>query len=359
MAGLYGLGLKAGDKVILSLSRNEEFIPAFWGCLLGGIIPAPLAPPASLYSPNPALEKLQGVWHTLGEPLVLVSPNLIEQDCEQPRDHCLISEDKLSAPSSLRRSQPAASFHEAGSTDTAFIQFSSGSVGHPKGVLLSHQNLLSNIRAIESGLALQKDDIGLGWMPLFHDMGLIGYHLSPLHFGINHFLINTMDFVRRPLLWLDSLEKHGATITAAPNFAQALILKRLRGNPLKQWDLSRVRLVLNGAEPISVELMQRFMEKMSGFGLDPQAMFPVYGLAEATLAVAFSPTGETPRIEYLDRRELQNHHKVLLVNPDAPSAVPFTSVGFPVRGCEARIVDESGHDFLARPSAIFRPGEIM
>ena len=176
-------------------------------------------------------------------------------------------------------------------------------------------------------------------MPLFHDMGLIGYHLTPLHFCINQFHINTLDFIRKPLLWLDSLEKYGGTITAGPNFSQTVLLERLKRNPQKRWNLSKVRLVLNGAEPISVDLMQRFMKKMSGFGLDSRAMLPVYGLAEATLAVAFSPHKEEPLIEYLNRQELQKHHKALPAIPEDPSAAPYSSVGFPVQGCEVRIVD--------------------
>lgn len=234
--------------------------------------PVPLTPPTSLYSPNPALEKLQNVWNTLREPFVLVPENLLDGEYDRKQANS-IPENKFLKLSAVRKDQPTTSFHNAQPTDTAFIQFSSGSTGQPKGVLLSHQNLLSNIRAIEAGLALQKDDIGLSWMPLFHDMGLVGYHLTPLHFGINHFLINTMDFVRKPLLWLDSLEKRAATITAAPNFGQALVLKRLKGDSKKLWNLSKVRLVLNGAEPISVDLMQRFIKKCPGLGWTPGQCF--------------------------------------------------------------------------------------
>jgi acyl-CoA synthetase (AMP-forming)/AMP-acid ligase II/acyl carrier protein len=211
----------------------------------------------------------------------------------------------------------------------------------PKGVVLTHKNILTNIRAI--GIALNEDTsyLLLNWMPFYHDMGLIGFHLTPVYYCVDQFHINTMDFVKHPLLWLDSLEKYGATITAAPNFGQALLLSRLERQQKKKWDLSSVRVILNGAEPISVAVMHRFMEKLSGFQLDAKTMFPVYGLAEATLAVTFPPLDEMPQIESLNRRELQLYHRAVSADAGDTTAIDFVNVGFPVADCEVRIVDEA------------------
>jgi acyl-CoA synthetase (AMP-forming)/AMP-acid ligase II/acyl carrier protein len=332
-------GLKAGDKLILVLSCNEDFVPAFWGCILGGIIPAPLPAPISFSTPSPTLERLHNVWQVLEQPYILLSEAFVDQRADKPTaTH--IPEQNFLTFSALQNSQSEKAFHEAKASDIALIQFSSGSTGRPKGVMLTHDNVLSNVRAIENGLAMHDQDIGLSWMPLYHDMGLIGFHLVPLHFQINHFLMNTSDFIRRPLQWLDSLEKHQATITAAPNFSQTMVLNRLGRKQQKKCDLACVRLILNGAEPISVPLMSRFISEMSGFGIKPQAMFPVYGLAEATLAVTFPEIGEVPGVETLRRQDLQINGLAVTADADDASVIRFANVGFPVQDCNVRIVDD-------------------
>lgn len=338
LAGLRQLDLKARDKVILALSRNEELIPAFWGCVLGGMLPVPLPALTSLHSPNLALEKLHNVWQVLESPPVLVDARLLDRQSEkQSATHTW--EDKLFSFDAIRQEQPATDFYTASPTEPAFIQFSSGSTGDPKGVILTHQNLLCNLRAIAVSIQPQKDDISLNWMPLYHDMGLIGFHLVPIHSCVSQFHLNTVNFVRHPLLWLDSLEKYRATVTGAPNFSQALVLERLRKSA-KKWNLSAVRVLFNGAEPIAVDLMQQFMVKMVNYGLDPKAMFPVYGLAEASLVVTSPTLGAPPRIESLQRQALQIHHQAIPAEPGDATAIQFASVGVPVQGCEVRIVDD-------------------
>jgi len=340
LGGLHRSGLKAGDKLILALSGNEEFLPAFWGCILGGIIPVPLPAPISLFTAGPALDRLHNVWKVLEKPYILLSEAVVDQAADKPTaTH--IPEQNFLTFSALRNFQSETAVHKAQASDIAYVQFSSGSTGRPKGVMLTHQNILSNVRAIETGLAMHEKDITLSWMPLYHDMGLIGYHLVPLHFKINHFLMNTSDFIRRPLQWLDSLEKHRATITAAPNFSQTMVLNHLGRKEHKKWDLSSVRLILNGAEPIAVSLMSRFTKEMSGFGIKPQAMLPVYGLAEATLAVTFPRIGELPGIETLFRSGLQSDGRAVPANTGDVSAIRFANVGFPLQDCQVRIVNDA------------------
>jgi len=340
LGGLHQSGLKAGDRLILALSGNEDFVPAFWGCILGGIIPAPLPAPISLFTPGPALERLRNVWQVLEKPYILLSEHLLDRASDRSMA-TTVSEDTFLTFPAIRQPRSEAAVHKAQPDDIAFVQFSSGSTGRPKGVMLTHQNILSNVQAVETGLAMNDNDIGFSWMPLYHDMGLIGFHLVPLHFQINHFLMNTSDFIRRPLQWLDSLEQHQATITAAPNFSQTMILNHLRRKEQKKWDLSSVRLILNGAEPIAVSLMSGFTKEMSGFGIKPQAMLPVYGLAEATLAVTFPKIGEMPDIETLSRRDLQINAQAVAADADDASIIRFANVGFPVQGCNVRIVNDA------------------
>ena len=338
--GLKRAGLKTGDKLVLALSVNEEFVPAFWGCILAGMVPVPVPAAASFAGAGVMEKRLAGVWEFLKKPPLLVSSreSFLSQDAAGAFDG--IADSLLSFPE-VSAHPPLSNFYDADPGEVAFIQFSSGSTGRPKGVCLTHANILANVRAIEAGLAMNGRDITLSWMPLYHDMGLIGFHLVPLHFGIDQFLIPTGDFLRRPLRWLESLARKRATITAAPNFSQTLVLKHLERGKAGARDLSRVRLVLNGAEPISAGLMTRFMAAMAGFGMGQAAMLPVYGLAEATLAVAFAPLEERPGIERVDRQQMQHHARAVPAAGAAQAdAMELVHVGRPLKCCEIRIVDD-------------------
>ena len=194
--------------------------------------------------------------------------------------------------------------HTPNPEDTAFIQFSSGSTSEPKGVVLTHHNIMSNINAINIGTNYTKADISLSWMPLTHDMGLLGFHLNMLSLGISQCLMPTDLFSRRPLLWLDMVSELKATVTCSPNFGYKHYLKALRNKAPEGIDLSHVRVIYNGAEPISIELCDQFLDTLAGVGLAKGTMFTVYGLAEATLAVAFPKPGEPYRAVYLDRHAM-------------------------------------------------------
>jgi len=340
LGGLRQAGLKQGDVLVLAPSCNEEFIPAFWGCILGGIIPAPLPSPVNLFTPSPALERLHNVWNVLQQPYILLSENLRDQEPGKLKAALSIPKNKIIEFTAIQKYSQETEIYTSRASETAFIQFSSGSTGRPKGIILTHHNILSNISAVEAGLEMNGKDAGLSWMPLYHDMGLIGFHLVPLHFQINHFLMNTSDFIRRPLQWLDSLEKHQATITAAPNFSQTMVLNHLGRKRQKKWDLSKVRLILSGAEPISVRLMTKFMNKMDAFGMESKALLPVYGLAEATLAVTFPKIGKRPKIETLSKQELQTNGLAVYSDPGDDSAIRFANVGFSLQDCKVRVVDD-------------------
>ncbi|HEY0610279.1 MAG TPA: beta-ketoacyl synthase N-terminal-like domain-containing protein, partial [Chitinophaga sp.] len=224
--------------------------------------------------------------------------------------------------------------------DIAFIQFSSGSTGSPKGVVLTHRNLLTNVMAIIEAAALSENDTTLSWMPLTHDMGLIGFHLTPLIGSMRQCIMPVDLFVRNPARWLQSLSVYKATVSSSPNFGYKHLLRQLNGNRQEGIDLSTVRLIMNGAEPISMELCREFLDAMAPYGLKQETMYTVYGLAEATLAVTFPVPGQAASGVRVSRKCLGAGQHVLV---DASADhVEFANLGKPVSHCCVRIANEKG-----------------
>ena len=289
---LQAFGARPGDRVILHTSSNEQFLDGFWACLLGGLVPVPVAVGIS----DDHRQKLLQVFAQLGNPMVYTE----DAQLSRLRDYATASGTTAQVDALVRRSlivervtdisRPGRE-HPVTADDVAFIQFSSGSTSTPKGVVLTHRNLMTNIGAIIERGRFTDRDVSLSWMPLTHDMGLIGFHLCMFTANIEHTIMDTRLFSRRPLLWLEEASRIGATLLSSPNFGYKHFLKMYESKGLDGLDLSRVRLLFNGAEPISVALCRRFMQEMQRFGLPASAMYPVYGLAEASLAVSLPEPG--------------------------------------------------------------------
>lgn len=338
---LQELGARPGDRLILLLSGNEPFIDAFWAAVMGGIIPVPVGPGIS----DEHRHKLLRIASKLGTPYLYTEQRLLDRVGEfarqqgqaqlfeslRARSFLVDALESIGRPGRVHRSRPE---------DVAFIQFSSGSTSQPKGVVLTHANLIANIRAVSEAAALSEHDVGLSWMPLTHDMGLIGFHLMMFANRMRAHLMPTELFVRRPLLWLQRASELHASILCSPNFGYRHYLNVLGQRPVDGIDLSAVRLLFNGAEPISVELCEEFLTRLAPTGLQRRSLFPVYGLAEATLAVSFPEPGTPPRVLALDRHRLRMGTRVHELQSGHPDALQLMSVGRPVPLCELRITDE-------------------
>jgi acyl-CoA synthetase (AMP-forming)/AMP-acid ligase II/aryl carrier-like protein len=338
---LQALGAQRGDKLIIFLNNNEQFIDGFWAAVCGGIVPVPLAVGISdehrhkllrvarklgkayLYTDAKTLERLSALAADVGETALF----------EDLRARAFLVESltDISRPGKVYRSVPG---------DLAFIQFSSGSTSEPKGVMLTHENLIANSEGAAEVDKYAPDDVSLSWMPLTHDMGLIGFFIMQFNKHVHINLMPTDLFVRRPLLWMQLASKKRATITCSPNFGYRHFLKVLGERKLDGVDLSSIRSIYNGAEPISVELCNEFMRTLAYTGLKRHAMFPVYGMAEASLAVTFPQPGTDYRWIRVNRQKL-GIGTVIEVNPASRDVVELMSVGRAVPSIDVRITDDA------------------
>ena len=339
---LQAMGAQRGDKMIIFLSNNEQFLDGFWAAVCGGIVPVPLAVGIS----DEHRRKLLRVAHKLGKPLLYTDAKNLERlevlaaqvgetavfNELKSRSFLVESITDISRPGKLFRPAP---------DDLAFIQFSSGSTSEPKGVLLSHGNLIANTQGSTSVDQFNDQDVSLSWMPLTHDMGLIGFFLMQFANRVHIHLMPTELFVRRPLLWLQVAAKKRVTITCSPNFGYRHFLKVLGDRKLDGVDLSSIRLIYNGAEPISVDLCNEFMNRLAYTGLKRQSMYPVYGLAEASLAVTLPEPGSDYRWVRVNRHKLAVGVPIDLNPADNRDALELMCVGRAVPNTEVRIADDS------------------
>jgi acyl transferase domain-containing protein/acyl-CoA synthetase (AMP-forming)/AMP-acid ligase II/acyl carrier protein len=339
--GLLAAGVEPGTPLPLVADRGDTFQPMFWGALAAGAVPVPLAAEPRRIGP---------VWELLGRPPVMVDESTTtvaaavgdsydDSDGNGPRGE-LKGSIRLLPLDELRRGRPPQQLPRPAAHDVAFLQFSSGSTGAPKGVELSHAAILANLRQIRAAMAITSEDVIATWMPYFHDMGLIGTHLVPMAARLKQIRIEPLSFAKRPALWFEAAARHRATLLSAANFALGLAVRRVADTALAGLDLSCVRLLLVGAEPISPRIWREFTARTAPAGLAPRALLPVYGLAEATLAVTVPPLGETAAPVVLDRAAL-SRNQVVETDPGG-HAVELMDLGRPVQGSEVRITGDSG-----------------
>jgi acyl-CoA synthetase (AMP-forming)/AMP-acid ligase II len=332
-------GLKAGDQMLLIAPNNEAFLVGFWAALLGGIVPVPL----SLGTTSDHRDKIFRIAALLDAPAVFTDRIIWSRLARHAESYRApipaarpVFHEPAAAPASPGR--PVSRLP----SDIAFIQFSSGSTGKPKGVVLTHANVLSGIDSLAQAWGVVEDDVVLSWLPLTHDLGLVGLHLMMMAIGVEQHLWPTEAFARRPLRWSKLATRTGATILCSPNFGLRHFLFASGNSILTDVDLGKVRTIITGAEPISASICEHFMERLAPYGLRPRSLRPGYGLAEATLGVATTRLDEPWSVRYFDRQELTPGRVARLVAPAHPRALGIVSVGRVVPEMDMKITDAEG-----------------
>lgn len=332
--GLDALGIEPGERVGIMLPSGPDYLAAFYGALWVGAIPTPLYPPFRLDQLEDYVTRQSAILKVAGV-RTLVSFDRAKPIVPLLKMHCpglerVVTVPELDGAAPPRRPHPH-----------ALIQFTSGSTGLPKGVVLSHANLLHNIRGYGHAMNLGPDDVTISWLPLYHDMGLIGTMLGSVYHGQPLALMGPQDFLARPSRWLWAVHRFRGTISPAPNFAYEICASKISDQELEGLDLSSWRIALNGAEAVRPETLARFTERYAPHGFDEGAHFPAYGLAEASLAVTFPPPGRGPLLETLSRERLEADGVVVTCGPDE-RPLTLVACGRPLPEMEVRVVSPQG-----------------
>jgi fatty-acyl-CoA synthase len=341
-ADLHARGLKKGDRLAIAVPDPDEFVLSFLGAVMGGIVPVPISPQLSFKNIESYHDTVAHIVRASGASLLLTTPSTRQfVDPVAPRVDTLqgvITVDEIGQAGGGDGVDVAVD-----PTDLAFLQFTSGSTSRPKGVMVTHRNLAWNSESFMiHGLGKDSSvDKGVTWLPLFHDMGLIGFVVGTLFTDIPVVFLPTASFVRNPKIWLDKIHQHKGTITYAPNFAYALVTKRLKEKEVAELDLSSLRRTGCGAEPIQAKTLREFAHKLAPARFDPRSFLPSYGMAEATLAITFVPRDTGVRADTIDKKALEQGEAKAAGG--AAEAHELVNCGRPFPEHEIAVVDEQGN----------------
>ena len=345
-ADLAQRGIGRGDTVALMLPTSPDFFLAFAGTLLAGATPVPIYPPFRADRIAEYAERQSAILANAGARLLVTFREAVS--VAKLLKPLVPSLEGVVTAESLVQSRAAAplglQLHSRAS-DLALLQYTSGSTGNPKGVMLTHANLLANVRAIGEALGIRNDDVGVTWLPLYHDMGLIGSWLMPLYFGMPIVVLSPLAFLSRPARWLRAFHRYRGTMSAAPNFAYELAAAKISEEEIQGLDLTSWRAGLNGAEPVLPATLDRFAARFAKCGFRRETLLPVYGLAEASLAVTIPPVGRGPLVDRLDRAAFTQEGRAVPAadaSAEDSNVISFVSAGPPVPRHEVRIVNDRG-----------------
>ncbi|MEE9451272.1 MAG: 1-acylglycerol-3-phosphate O-acyltransferase [Gammaproteobacteria bacterium] len=344
--GLISHGIKPGETIAIMLPTSEAFFYTFFGILLLGAIPVPIYPPFRPDQIGSYVKREAAIFRN-AEIRVLVTFDQAKRLSKLLADF-IPSLKAVTTFEALQVHDAPLLDMEITAEDPALIQYTSGSTGDPKGVLLTHRNLLANIRAYGERLQIKPSDVVVSWLPLYHDMGLIGAWLGSLYYGVPLTILSPITFLLYPERWLRAIHYHRATLSAGPNFAYELCVRRLDEQALQGLDLSSWRLALNGAEAIHPNTLRSFSEKFSRYGFKAEAMFPVYGLAECSVALSFPKIGRKFLIDRIDREKFMKQQIAVKVTDERVAAMEFVCCGQPLSGHEIRIVGDDGKPVAER-----------
>jgi 1-acyl-sn-glycerol-3-phosphate acyltransferase len=339
--GLANADIHSGDAVALMLPTSTDYFVAFMGVLTAGAIAVPIYPPVSARHLEDYLQRQVGILDN-AQVKALVTTHDAARVARVVRDS-VSSIQRVTTLVSITSERRTEVRPPVAPGDIALLQYTSGSTGAPKGVVLTHADLLANIRAMARAAAVSSDDVFVSWLPLYHDMGLIGAWLGSLCVGFPFLVMSPLSFLARPVRWLQSISDHAATLSAAPNFAFDLCARKIDDADLAGLDLSSWRMAFNGAEPVSAATLERFTARFAPYGLRGDALAPVYGLAEAGVGLTFPPPGRAPRIDRVERHALTHAGVATPVGPGDAGALRVVACGRPLPGYEVRIVDAVGN----------------
>ncbi len=345
-ASLQQKGIMQGESVAIMLPSGPDYFYSFFGILFAGGVPVPIYPPARPSQLEDHMRRHVGILSNSLASILITLPeaksvaHLLKS--QVPNLTQIVTVDELESENAALVPMSMTA------QDIAFLQYTSGSTGSPKGVVLTHENLLSNIRAMGQVVKAGPQDVFVSWLPLYHDMGLIGAWLGSLYFAALFVNMSPLSFLVRPERWLWAIHRYHGTLSASPNFGYEFCLKRLKHEELKRLELSSWRCAFNGAEPVSPETLLRFIDYYAKYGFSPSAMMPVYGLAESSVGLAFPPVGRGVVVDTIERNTFMQAARAQPTHYEDSRALRFVSSGPPLPNHEIRIVDQAGNEMPER-----------
>ena len=345
-AGLQSLGVGSQHPVAIMLPTGTGYFYSFFGILLAGCIPVPLYPPARPSQLEDHIRRHTSILNNCQPAILITVPEaktiarLLKSQVESIKHIVTVEE--------LRDSGKSLQPYENKPEDIAFIQYTSGSTGTPKGVVLTHQNLLANIRAMGAVVNANSDDVFVSWLPLYHDMGLIGAWLGSMYFAARFVVMSPLAFLTKPQRWLWAIHRYGGTLSASPNFGYEFCVRRIADEDLENLDLSSWRAAFNGAEPVSPDTVKRFCDRYADYGFRREAYMPVYGLAENSVGLAFPPLNRGPLIDRVQREVFMQTGEAVPATDDDTNAIEFVACGRVLANHQIRVVDNANKEAFNR-----------
>jgi fatty-acyl-CoA synthase len=340
-AGLRAAGLKRNDCVAIMLPTCVEFFQAFFGVMLAGGVAVPIYPPARPDKIEEYVRRQVAILRN-AEVRFLIGFDRVKAVSKIMRVSIpsLIDATTVEALREVGEQAPKIVVDPA---ESAFIQYTSGSTGDPKGVVLKHSNILANVQGIGHSVQVRPTDVGVSWLPLYHDMGLIGSWLFCLFYAVPITILSPIAFLTRPERWLWALSDSGASLCPAPNFAYELCSRKIPDSAIEGLDLSRWRVAINAGEAVHPETLEHFAERFRPYGFRPESYVPCYGLAESTVALAFPQINRPPIIDTIRRDHFETEGRAVPAEPGDPNVIRFVANGRPMPGHEIRLVDDQGN----------------
>ena len=345
-AALQQRGLEPAEPVAIMLPSESDYFFIFFGILMAGGIPVPIYPPARPSQLEDHMRRHARILDNCRASILITVPEA--KHIAQLLKSLVPNLQQIVSTSELKASPVKAMFPTLRAQDIAFLQYTSGSTGNPKGVVLTHANLLTNIRSMGEVVDAGSKDVFVSWLPLYHDMGLIGAWFGSLYYSALFVVMSPLDFLARPERWLWAIHRYRGTLSASPNFGYEYSMHRLKDTDLTGLDLSSWRAAFNGAEAVSPETLEQFSKRFAVFGFHEKSIMPVYGLAESSVGLAFTPLQRGARIDRIQRDTFSRSGTAIIAKEDDSNALRFVSSGLPLPGHQIRVVDPAGHELPER-----------